>query len=264
MKNYLCVIIASLLLVQGCGLFDDDDQGSLTPLEGLIKVEVKEYYPDYTTVSDPQLYLQMVTEKIYPCMNYGISNTLVTNPGRIDVNIHGIFTPDICLTALGPAGSMKRLNAPQGNYRLTFRYAGAVDEYNMTINKSFVRLEPVNRVHTVSENLMYHRYPEKSFAYLCGTTLQDTALCRMFIDTVASIINIQRFEFPETGAIPYPSASQGYYYNMPAQYYYYETEEDFEKIGSIMESFRNTYIKDKTGIGISVINWRNRNFYSWR
>jgi hypothetical protein len=264
MKFHYIILIFILIILQGCGILDDDgdDNAELQPLEGSLVLEVREQYNSYNEVTDPVLYLLLRTEKIYPCYNYGIASSLQIDPGRIEITLYGVVAPDICLTALGPARSQIKLNIPDGTYQLIFRAAAFTDQYRLIINKSSVKIERVNSTNTSILHSLYHRYPEKSFVYLCGTTLEDTALCRMFIDTVAAVIKIDQFEFPETGVIPYNTASQGYHYNMPAKFFYYQSESDYDKIESIMKSFKDIYIRDKQGIGIQVTNWRNKTFNS--
>jgi hypothetical protein len=263
MKSHYIILIFILMILQGCGIVDnDDDNSELIPLDGSVVFEVREQYNENNQVSDPVLYLLLTTEKIYPCYNYSIATSVQYDRNRIEVNIYGIAVPNICLTALGPARSSIKLNIPDGTYRLIFNSAGYTDEYRLIISQQSVKIETVISTNTNITTPLYHRYPEKSFVYLCGTTLADIALCSMFIDTVASVIKIDQFEFPETGVIPYNTASQGYHYNMPAKYFYYQSEADFDRIGSIMKSFKDTYIKDKQGIGIQVTNWRNKYFYS--
>ncbi|MCH8820182.1 MAG: hypothetical protein IIB03_07675, partial [Acidobacteria bacterium] len=56
-----------------------------------------------------------------------------------------------------------------------------------------------------------------------------TTICEGFIDTLKSVINITEFNFSDIAEIPYPSSSQGHYYDANARYFYYESEEEFDK-----------------------------------
>jgi hypothetical protein len=256
-------ILAFTFFLSGCEFIQEEENGELIHLDSKIIFEVKEQHENYYEISDPEIYILLKTEKIYPCYNYSVATSLNIDRNRIDVAIHGIYIPEICLTALGPATGRIKLDIPVGIYRLFIRSTYFADEYSLIVESNSIRLEEVSSNNTRMEFSLYHRYPEKSFVYLCGTTLEDTALCRMFIDTVASVIDISRFEFPESGVIPYPEISQGYYYNMPAKYFIYQTESDYDRIDEILQSFKAAYIRDKQGIGISTVNWRNKTFFSW-
>jgi hypothetical protein len=261
--KYHYLYISFILLIQGCSITDNNDQGDLRHIDSGILFEIREQYAGNKEDSDPILYLNLQTEKKYSNYNNIIETSLNVERNRIEVRLHGIYFPEIAAPAIGPARSSSELKIAEGIYRLIFRAAAFTDEYRLIVTRNSIQVEIIHSGNTLPLSALYHRYPERSFVYLCGTTPEDTALCRMFIDTAASVLRLQRFEFPESGVIPYPTASQGYYYNMPAQFFYYESEEDFAILGSILLSFKETYIKDKQGIGISVTNWRNKSFYSW-
>jgi hypothetical protein len=262
MKLLIC-LIAFCFILSGCDIAEDEVNGELRNLDSNIIFEVKEQHEANHLISDPEIYLLMETEKEYECFNFSITSSLQITGNIIDVMIQGIYVPVVCLTAIGPATGRIKLDIPDGTYRLIIRSSAFADEYNLIISSSSVRIEEIISVNTKMEHSLYHRYPEKSFVYLCGTTLEDTALCRMFIDTVTSVVSISQFEFPESGVIPYPLMSQGYQYNMPAKYFYYENESDYDRIEAIIKAFKDTYIRDKQGIGLSTTNWRNKLFYSW-
>jgi len=48
---------------------------------------------------------------------------------------------------------------------------------------------------TSPEYKLYWRYPKNSFAYLCGTMVQDSCICDAFIDSLKQIIKIEPFSF---------------------------------------------------------------------
>jgi hypothetical protein len=73
-------------------------------------------------------------------------------------------------------------------------------------------------------------------------------LASIFLDTLKQVLNIDEFEFPQYGEIPYPKEPQGHYWDMPARYFYYNSEDDFKNIEDILRDFKGNYIKDKEGI----------------
>jgi len=260
MKTLLKIFIVVAVLCSGC--VNDNNIQKIQPLEGKLIIEPKEDYENYGFVSPPSIFIALRTEKIYGCVNYGISASLNVDRGVVEIFINGILEPEICLTASGPAVKRIKVDLTAGTYKLIIRSNDFIDEYDLTVNDAFIRLEGDSTLNTSFRYRVFHRYPEKSFVYLCGTTLKDSSLCRKFIDTVRSVIDLQSYEFPETGVIPYPLHSDGHYFDMPAQYYLYNSENDFDRIKGIMKSFKESYIKNP-GTGISVTNWMNKSFYSW-
>src|SRR5207249_9210133 len=88
------------------------------PVEGKIILMTAEGYSGFQSVGDPVILLRMRTEKIYGCINYQIAHSLTTTLDRVDVTVWGVEIGDICLTALGPATSVDRLDLTRGAYTL--------------------------------------------------------------------------------------------------------------------------------------------------
>ena len=55
----------------------------------------------------------------------------------------------------------------------------------------------------------------------------------------------------------------GHHYDMPAKYFFYEKDEDFDKAGEILKSYTQNVIAQYSGVGISLINWKNKKYLSW-
>jgi len=93
--------------------------------------------------------------------------------------------------------------------------------------------------------------------------LSDSSLCGIFIDTLKSVITLSEFNFSDFAKIPYPTSSQGHYYDANARYFYYESEEEFDKIQEVMKSYKQTYFPNDDGVGLTIMSWMNKKFHSW-
>lgn len=257
----LTVILISLSF-SSCDVLDSDDS-SLSPLDTKVDFKVIESYDNYETVSTPKIYLELVSEKIYPCFNYGIAAGYKMDGRTIEVNIPGIDKPSICLTAFGPARKRIKLGEISGIYEIKFTGSGFVNKCNMLISDSLIILDGEGTPDTKPLINFAYRYPENSFAYLCGTTFSDTSLCESFIDKLKSVISITEFHFTDIAEIPYPGSSQGYYYDADARFFRYQNESDFDKIEDVMKSFKESNFPTDNGVGLSIINWMNKKIYSW-
>lgn len=71
------------------------------------------------------------TEDIFGCVNFTIDEKVSVGAGLIDIRHMGIFIPDVCFTALGPATASEGFELPIGTYTLRFRNGSQVDEYEM-------------------------------------------------------------------------------------------------------------------------------------
>lgn len=256
------ILIVSIVFTVSCDVIDNDFD-SVTPLDSKVEFKVVESYDYYETIAPPQIFIEMITEKIYPCSNYGITTDHTIGNKSIDIEIIGIYKPGVCLTALGPARASIKLGEISGVYEIMIHGKGFTDEYNLLISDSLIILDGNETPNTKHSTDFMYRYPKNSFAYLCGTTISHTMICQDFIDTLKSVINISEFHFSDIAEIPYPTSSQGYYYNADARFFYYESGDDFEKISDVMKTFKQNHFPDDNGIGLSVINWMNIRIYSW-
>ncbi|MCH9030066.1 MAG: hypothetical protein IH819_10745 [Bacteroidetes bacterium] len=258
--KYILIIIV-VISFSSCDILDSENS-TIFPLDSKVDFKVIESYDNYETVSTPKVFIELITEKIYGCFNYGIVTEYKIGDKTIDINIIGINKPGVCLTALGPAYARIKLGELSGVYEITIQGDEFNNNYNLLISDSLIILDGKETPNTKPLIHFLYRYPKNSFAYLCGTTLSDTTICEGFIDTLKSVINITEFNFSDIAEIPYPSSSQGHYYDANAKYFYYESEEEFDKIQEVMKSYKQTYFPNDDGVGLTIINWMNKKFHS--
>ena len=256
------LFIMSLLVFLGCDIFDSSEK-ELRPIEGNIIFSVKEGYKNHDSISEPSIMLSMATEKIYPCCNWSIISKIAVQSNKISIDFLGIYVPEICLTALGPATFTSFLDISNGEYSLYFSSMSGTDRYILTVTDSSIKITEDVSQFTKPEFKLFWRYPLNSFVYLCGTTTETSWICEDFLDTLLSEIDLEEFQFPDSGEILYPRSSMGHYYDMPAKYFFYEKDEDFEKAGVILKSYTQSLIVQYSGIGISLISWNNKKYLSW-
>jgi len=264
MKNIFrnILIIISILSFSSCDILDDDGS-SISPLDSKVNFKVVESYDNYKTVSTPQIFIELQTEKIYGCYNYSIRTNYSVQDKSIIIDIIGIYKPGVCLTALGPANGRIKLGQLSGIFEIKIKNKNFNDKYNLLISDSLIILDGKETSNTKPLINFLYRYPKNSFAYLCGTTISDTSICKNFIDTLKSVISLTEFYFSDIAEIPYPTSSQGHQYDANARYFYYESEDEFNKIQSVMKSYKQNHLLDDSGVGLSIINWLNKNIRSW-
>jgi len=242
------------------------EPNSLVAVEGSITFKVHESHKEYDCNCEPSIVLSMATEKIYGCCNFSIKSEISCSGNNIDVKILGVYIPNVCLTALGPAGSRDFLSLTEGRYYLNFIYKFMMDRYELTVSDSSIEVNKIFSLFpnfTKPEFLVFWRYPRNSFVYLCGTMTETSWICSDFLDILLREVDLEEFNFPDYGEICYPRSSEGHYYDMPAKYFIYKNEEDFDKAGEILESYSKSVLSNYPGVGLSLTNWKNRFFYSW-
>jgi len=248
------ITFVALFSVVSCG----DD---LEPIEGGVIFKIIETHPG--PPCEPVVTLLMRTEKIYSCCNIEIAADVSVDRNIILVTLAGIRIPDVFLHMLGPATASVLLPHAQGERTLHFLYSGTWDTYICEVNDSFIKTEPLTATFTEADISLYWRYPENSFAYLCGTTHETAWIYEDFLDTLLSKVDLIEFQFPDSGSICYPCSTQGHHADMPARYFLYNTVTDFEQAGAVLEAYTASIISNYSGVGISLLNWRQEIFASW-
>ena len=255
-------LIASLLagsafLITHCSVSD------LLPVEGKIFFRVSEIHRSYNCNCAPDITLVMQTEKTYGCVNYQIKTEIFRSGGQLEVKISGIEPPEgYCLTALGPATARQTLDLPEGAYSLNLSYNYAIDRYHLIVREDSLQIVSTVSSFSQPEFGVYWRYPRNSFVYCCGTMTETSWICDDFLSRLLAEVNLDEFTFPDYGEIPYPRSSQGHYYDAPARYFRYQSEEDFDRAGEILKSYAEAVTSNYQGIGLTLTNWKGRYFYS--
>lgn len=254
-----------LIMVLNCNRERDSITGSYVHLDNAkYHFSIGEGYISSDSVSNPIFILKMKTDKIYGCCNFKIHTKTTFVSNTIEIEILGVLIEgDICLTALGPARTSMFLDLTEGDYYLHIKEGGTLDKFHISIYEDKLEIFKVNSEFCDPIFTLYWRYPKKSFVYLCGTTTETSWVCSDFLDSLQQYIDLSEFYFNDYGEICYPTSSQGHYYDMSAKYFYYEKEEEFDEAGRILEEYVKNHINPNIGIGISLINWKNKRYLSW-
>ncbi|UMB54681.1 hypothetical protein MKD41_04235 [Lutibacter sp. A64] len=209
-------------------------------------------------VQEPQLKLKLITEEIYPCINYGIATTVFTNANELIIRFDELIIPELCLTAIGSA--MSYIDLTDNITKITFINGDVIDSYSIEINEEKVIIEPFETNFT---KLMYtktFRIPENSLAYVCGTNTNNTEIYTDFLTILEKKPNFTTFEFEGEGRIPYPESSDGHWVNHPSKYFRYTNIEEFYNLENILDDFLKNVIEENSGVTIAIYGWNNVNY----
>jgi hypothetical protein len=164
---------------------------------------------------------------------------------------------------LGPAAASRVLGLPEGTYDLNLSYRTAVDRYHLIVKADSLRVVSTAPSFSRPEFDVYWRYPKDSFVYCCGTMTETSWICGDFLARLLAEVDLAEFTFPDYGEIPYPRSSEGYYYNAPARYFRYQSEQDFDRAGEILKSYAESVTSKYQGVGLELRNWKGQDFSSW-
>lgn len=270
-NSFLILLIATAF--SGCSLFDSE---SLTTESGIANEGLELYFQELYNLAeyggyyegvDPELYLVMSTKEKMPCMNYKIDYKADFNPSNSktrEINLVGRSLPGfVCLTAIGPAVSQISYEKAPPKTELVIKDGDYADRFKVEITDEYVQIKTVQAIFTELIDNRFYLKPENSFYFKCGTLNSMTDLCSDFDSLLKQELSITEFHFPDDGVIPYPEFSQGNQYNHPSIFYTYQSEEEFEKAGLLLEQFTEERIGTSEGNSLSIVNWRNQGYRSW-
>lgn len=257
-RGAACAALSIVCLFAASGCTSD-----LHSIEGRIFFKVYEGYEFYYLEGRPRIILEMRTEKIYGCCNNRIVAEINRSGNYITINLKGILFPEICLTALGPAGFRDFLDLPEGIYSLNLLKWSSPDIYTLAVREDAIEVSLGRSTFTAPDCTVFWRYPENSFAYYCGTMTETAWICDDFLIQLLRQVDLEEFRFPDYGEIPYARSSQGHYYDAAARYFRYKSEDHFNRAGEILAAYSRDVISRYEGIGLFLKNWKNKSYFSW-
>lgn len=225
-----------------------------------VKFMAEEVYLTNET-QKPVLKLKLITTKVFPCINFGLSTTEFINDNELIVRFEKIIEPELCFTALGPATTYIEL--PENTSKVIFINGSVIDKYTIDINKQKISLTLIENNFTSSLYNNTFRFPENSFAYVCGTNTNNTNIYTEFSAILDQNPNFIVHEFEGEGRIPYPETSDGNWANHPSKYYKYSNFEEFSNLATILNEYSSENIEENSGVTISIYSWNNVQFYNW-
>jgi len=252
----LLFAFSMLLIVVGCRPESEDSSGITTDIE-FMPVELYESEAQGT----PFTALRLVTTHNYPCSNYSIVTSQQNVNEELIIRFKRIDAPENCVTTPGPAQLYVVL--PENTTKITFKNAQVTDTYHVSVTAQKVVITPEVVNFTESLYTTTFRYPQNTFAYVCGTTSEDTALYDAFLNELLSNAAFTEYTFEGEGRIPYAETSSGHQVDHPSRYFKYTNASDFNTAGQLLEDFTQQHITPNSGNGIWLQSWDNRNYMSW-
>ncbi|MFN8208462.1 MAG: hypothetical protein U0T82_13790 [Bacteroidales bacterium] len=220
-----------------------------------------EEYADYYLPDTPALKLVFITTEVFPCIDFGITTREFTIEDEMIIRFENIIRPDFCYTAIGSAYTL--IDLPERINKLVLINGKSVDVFQLSTTREFVHLSPLNESFAHAQYEKTFRYPENSFAYICGTNKDNTHLCTDFLNILLDSTEVSEIEFVGEGRIPYPESSSGNWVNHKSRFFSYSQESDFENAGNLLRNFTIKNLSPNDGVTISLVSWNNRKYMSW-
>lgn len=222
----------------------------------------RELYENSNVIDTPVLKLYFITATGFACINYSISISSFFEDNELILRFDSITQSDVCLTAAGPASAY--MDLPENIESLILINGNSIDRYQLEITDEKVI---INSLDTSFSNLKYStifRYPENTFVYECSMDTSETNMYYDFLEILTDNLSIAGYNFPDEGEKPYAESYTEYNRKSLVKYFQYETEEEFNKAGELLNKFvSENNINQNTSIYISLTSWNNQKYLSW-
>ena len=265
MKKIIVLLVS--IFSYGCSLNEDNIEGEYAQyinsnsIASEIQFMPEETYANYSVAQNPSLRLKLITKEIFPCINYSIGTSEFINGAELIIRFEKIVNPGACATAIGPA--TKYVDLPQNINKLILINGKSIDKYDITIDSQKVKINLIESHFTTSLYDNTFRYPENSFAYICGTNTTNTNIYTDFLNILLANASLKEISFQGEGRIPYPISSSGHWVNHKTRFFKYNTFSDFESLGQTLTNYKNGNITPNGGVTIALKSWNNSNHFSW-
>ena len=238
--------------------------GNYEELIGNIKLLISERLTEEK--DGAHIFLNLATERIYPCCNFQINSDVKIQGNTIIVEVKNIFVPRIGEAAEGPAKYSKDLGKIEGDYQLILRHKTKEDKYNLKITKDKIEINPIIPTFTVfnQSNILF-RVPENVIwidcehydRVGCKENQEYIKICDQFFKEPL-ISNLQPFE-PEEGEYAVKWFNKGH-----KHFKFFGNISDLRELVESYAIYTSRDISDKERcLLLSIRTWKGDFFYTW-
>ena len=258
-QNFLLILLVAL----GLNSCKKSDTSSTSAFDDNIKIKMSETVDSVKRT----LFLNCFTEKIYGCSNYGIQSTFVLTDNKITINFIQVIVPSICLTSLGPASTIIKLDGlPNKTYEIELNFGATKISGQLNVSASSFKATLPTQTKVQFVNPELGRVPNNT---IYGTVhyhvTSTTTTVQKFIDSLqfygaASTLYPQgdygNFQIESTGQIKQVQ-DPGYYFT---RYYIYNYSSNSAQLKSLVRRFGINY---PDSLLITLYTTKGETFYSW-
>ena len=165
MKNYIFLIISAFLFCScSTEVFKEPDQSDLDPIGSDINVTLLEHLSE----EGAELKIRSETVELQPCINFYLTTEFSYSAEGLKINYPGIYKPEVCLTAIGPATSEKVFPFKNGTYEVEFVNEGVSNKGELIVDDEKYSMELFSPVNVFVEKETLYKIPENTYWGIIG------------------------------------------------------------------------------------------------
>lgn len=209
-------------------------------------------------------FLRLTTVQWYSCYNQYLIAQVDVSDRKITVEIVGVQFPGfIFADAFRQSDIAKYFIIEPAEYNIELKYKQDTGHFKLLVTDSSLEATALSDGIFSLQDSLYWRFRPNSCAFVCGMYHASTTTCDRLLDTLLKTARLTQYDYPANGVRPFPSGSAGYHVDWGAEYFTYESESDFERVGELLNAYGNSQWPANSGNGAFLLNYRGKRFMSW-
>jgi hypothetical protein len=264
MKNIVATLICILCIIACSKNKTTTIPGRGLKIEDSLKIRMAEEVDSLKRT----LKLTCFTKKQFECSNFYITNTIKITGNVISIHFNEIQSPDICLTAIGPASAVLNFeNILNGKYVLEIYINNSKIESQLDVSAASYKITAPTQSSVEFINPVLNRVPTNTIWGKVHYHANSTGiLVQKFIDSLQILGatpttylpgNYLDFQIDSSGQIKQIQEA-GYHFT---RHYIFQYNNSSAALKKLVRNFGVTY-PDSVSITLNTV--KGETFYSWR
>lgn len=258
MKNLLWTL-TSILILYSCS--KDNEISNSDRINSDIKVVMIEGLSDSKNV----LNINSETIEQQPCINHSLIAKHEINGNNIQIRYSGIYRPDICLTAIGPARTGYSFDLSNGNYNIEFINDNISNSALLSVDNEKYIIKMLSASNIIVERDTLYKIPIRTYWGTIGYHQESSeVLVDSFFDSLKQVnANFRTYKDGDYGYFTIsdsniqPPTFHGYYF-MEAIIFEFDGNE--EQLDNTIIKFAETYQDE---LSINIVNYQGKEISIW-
>ncbi|WP_340104024.1 hypothetical protein [Rhodohalobacter sp. 8-1] len=265
-KLVISITIVSLIFFSGCNIFESKSDDDLLEPSEIFEDGLTIYFFEISNTPDLRLMMRTNGEFNHYSIDFEVFDRNIDSEFTREVVIKGILTrPELPSSTPDVASAHISFTRIEGELNLLITDGSSTDSLKVNITEEKVDIISLQTNFTDVPYNRYYRRPPNSIYYSCSTLDTKKHMCQELHELMKDEANLQEFQFPDDGKIPYPETEKGmnFEYSAPIRYYLYDSSEDFRQAGQLLTDFADENNLSNEENWLYIVNWQEVAYSSY-